>query len=67
MRRLLAGLNARRHVTIILTTHDISDVERLCRRILIIDHGRVIYVCGLRSVVDRFEGKSSLVVGLEEP
>jgi len=30
-------------VTVILTTHDLTDIEQLCRRIIIIDHGKVLY------------------------
>ena len=34
-------------MTVLLTTHDLADIERLCTRMLIIDHGRVIYDGGL--------------------
>jgi ABC-2 type transport system ATP-binding protein len=43
VRTFLADLNARRSTTVLLTTHDLADIERLCSRLLIIDHGRVIY------------------------
>ena len=35
-------------MTVLLTTHDMDDIERLCSRLLIIDHGRVIYDGGAR-------------------
>jgi ABC-2 type transport system ATP-binding protein len=43
VRRFLAYLAQERRTTILLTTHDVRDVERLCRRVLLLDHGRVIY------------------------
>jgi ABC-2 type transport system ATP-binding protein len=43
VRDFLAALNRERGTTILLTTHDLDDVERLCERMMIIDHGRVIH------------------------
>lgn len=43
VRRFLLELARTRGTTILLTTHDLGDVERLCRRVLLIDHGRLIY------------------------
>ena len=43
IREFIAEINEQRGTTIILTTHDLADVERLCRRIVLIDEGRVIY------------------------
>jgi ABC-2 type transport system ATP-binding protein len=43
IRELIRELNRAHRTTIILTTHDIGDVEALCGRIVIIDEGRVIY------------------------
>ncbi|GAC1583074.1 MAG: ATP-binding cassette domain-containing protein [Candidatus Velthaea sp.] len=43
IREFIAEINEQRGTTIILTTHDLADVERLCRRIVLIDTGRVIY------------------------
>jgi ABC-2 type transport system ATP-binding protein len=42
VRGFLAELNRERGTTVLLTTHDLVDVERLCDRLLIIDRGRVI-------------------------
>src|SRR5580692_4426416 len=38
IREFIARVNAERGATIVLTTHDLADVERLCRRIILIDH-----------------------------
>jgi ABC-2 type transport system ATP-binding protein len=43
IRSLILELNKRRKTTIILTTHDIADIEALCKRIIIIDKGKIIY------------------------
>ena len=43
VREFLAEINRERGVTVLLTTHDLGDIERLCDRLLVIDHGRVIY------------------------
>lgn len=39
VRDFLERINAERGTTILLTTHDLGDIERLCRRVMIIDHG----------------------------
>jgi ABC-2 type transport system ATP-binding protein len=43
VRGFLRELNRRTGTTILLTTHDVDDIERLCSRVVAIDHGRVTY------------------------
>jgi ABC-2 type transport system ATP-binding protein len=43
IRSLILALNKEHNTTIILTTHDIADIEALCKRIIIIDKGKIIY------------------------
>ena len=43
IRDLIKGLNHEKNTTVILTTHDMGDVDALCQRIVIIDHGKMIY------------------------
>jgi ABC-2 type transport system ATP-binding protein len=67
VREFLTTINRERGVTVLLTTHDLSDIERLCRRLLIIDHGRVIYDGGLETLIERYGEERTLIVDLEEP
>ncbi|GIH73627.1 ABC transporter ATP-binding protein [Planobispora longispora] len=41
MRAFLGRLNAERGTTVLLTTHDLGDIEKLCRRVMLIHHGRL--------------------------
>jgi ABC-2 type transport system ATP-binding protein len=43
VRHFLRAINREFQTTILLTTHDLDDIEELCRRIMIIDHGQVLY------------------------
>ncbi|HET8523080.1 MAG TPA: ATP-binding cassette domain-containing protein [Thermomicrobiales bacterium] len=65
VREFLLQINQERGVTILLTTHDLSDVEFLCRRMIIIDHGRLIYDGTIDDIRDRFGTHRTLVVDLE--
>ena len=67
IREFLAQLNKEQGVTVLLTTHDMSDVERLCSRIMVIDHGRLIYDGGLDALRETFGRERTVVVDLDEP
>jgi len=43
IRAFIEEINAEQRTTVLLTTHDLGDVERLCPRLLMIDHGRVLF------------------------
>ena len=43
IRTFVERVNREQGTTVILTTHDLADVERLCRRIVLIDRGRIIF------------------------
>lgn len=43
MRSFIEEINREQRTTVLLTTHDLDDVERLCKRIIIIDEGRVLF------------------------
>ncbi|NSW51717.1 MAG: ATP-binding cassette domain-containing protein [Anaerolineae bacterium] len=68
IRTFLADINQRRETTIILTTHDLSDVEKLCRSIMIIDHGQIVYGGSLAGLAERVGGSTTMIVDVvEEP
>ena len=66
IRDFLRRINRERGVTVLLTTHDMADVEQLCSRLLIIDHGHVLYDGSLEQIRDRFGTERTLVVDLDE-
>lgn len=65
IREFLLMINATRGVTILLTTHDMDDVEALCRRMLIIDHGRKLFDGAVSDIRERFGGERALVAVLD--
>jgi ABC-2 type transport system ATP-binding protein len=67
IRKFIATINRQRGTTIILTTHDLSDVEKLCERVMIIDRGRLLFDGQLQALRERFGGKRQLVVDFAEP
>jgi ABC-2 type transport system ATP-binding protein len=67
LRGFLSAVNARGDVTLLLTTHDLPDVERLCRRVVVIDQGRVLVDDELAVLRQKFAGNRALVVELAEP
>jgi ABC-2 type transport system ATP-binding protein len=66
VRIFLQELNRTRGVTVLLTTHDMTDVERLCTRLIIIDRGQLLYDGGLDEIRDRLGDERTLVVDLAE-
>ncbi|HJZ45532.1 MAG TPA: ATP-binding cassette domain-containing protein [Roseiflexaceae bacterium] len=67
IRQFLTDINRARGVTVLLTTHDLDDITRLCQRGVLIDHGRVIYDGGLETLRTRFGRQRTLVVDLDGP
>jgi ABC-2 type transport system ATP-binding protein len=67
VRDFLVEINRDDGVTVMLTTHDLGDIERLCSRLLVIDHGSLIWDGGIRELKERYGGERTLVVDLEEP
>jgi ABC-2 type transport system ATP-binding protein len=67
VRAFLAQLNREHGTTVLLTTHDLADVERLCRRVLVIDHGRVVTDESVEGIRARLGTERTVVVDLEEP
>ncbi|GAA2209119.1 hypothetical protein GCM10009850_045770 [Nonomuraea monospora] len=60
IRDFLLRLNAERGTTVLLTTHDLGDIERLCRRVMLIDHGRLAFDGTLDDLMATAPGQSSI-------
>jgi ABC-2 type transport system ATP-binding protein len=62
VREFLRTVNTERGTTVLLTTHDLTDIETLCRRVMVIDHGRLMYDGGLAGLHAVGESERTLVV-----
>jgi len=67
IRTFLAEYNRRSGATIMLTSHYMADVEALCKRVIVIHHGRVLYDGALTGLVDHFASYRQVGVTLEAP
>jgi ABC-2 type transport system ATP-binding protein len=67
VRSFLAELNRRHQTTLVLTTHALADIERLCDRLVVIDHGRVVHDGTLAALHARYGSRRRLVVKLDRP
>ena len=67
VRDFLVEINREDGVTVMLTTHDLGDIERLCNRLLVIDHGSLIWDGAIADLKARYGAERTLVVDLEEP
>ncbi|KIF02689.1 methionine ABC transporter ATP-binding protein, partial [Streptomyces sp. RSD-27] len=66
VRGFLRQLNQELGTTVLLTTHDLQDIEQLCERVMVIDHGRLMYDGALGGLHAMGEGgERTLVVDLE--
>jgi ABC-2 type transport system ATP-binding protein len=66
IREFIRHINRERGVTVILTTHDLSDVEKLCERVMMIDRGHLLFDGQLEAQRQRFGGERELVVDFAE-
>lgn len=62
IRRFIQHINQERSTTILLTTHDLSDIEKLCQRVIIIDEGQLLFDGLLEDLRQRFGGQRQLFV-----
>ncbi len=61
VREFLLEINRRDGTTVLLTTHDLSDIETLCDRVIVIDHGRLLFDGALDELRDRILPVTSIV------
>ncbi|MEU4313153.1 ATP-binding cassette domain-containing protein [Nocardia sp. NPDC024068] len=67
LREFLRAERRERGTTLLLTTHDMGDIERLCDRVLVVDHGRLAYDGSLDGLGATVGAQRVLVVDLAEP
>lgn len=62
LRKFVKDINREKGTTVILTTHDLSDIEELCKRLIIINNGSLMEDGNLEDIVDRIAPYKTLVV-----
>lgn len=67
MRKAIKEINEQYDTTVILTTHDIEDIEELCSRIIIIDEGKKIYDGSLQELKDAYGTKCKVSMEVKQP
>lgn len=67
VRSFLADMNAERATTVLLTTHDLDDIEQLCPRMILIDHGRVVLDGSVADFKAEYGHERTVVIDLAEP
>ncbi|MGW5384092.1 ABC transporter ATP-binding protein [Nocardia sp. NPDC003963] len=67
LREFLRTERSERGTTLVLTTHDVGDIERLCDRVLVVDHGRLAYDGSLPGLGATVGAQRMLVVDLTGP
>ena len=65
IRAFLAEYNRVHHTTVLLTSHYMADVQAICRRIIMIDHGRILFDGALQELIHRFSPHKTIVVELD--
>lgn len=66
LRQFLVAERQDEGTTLLLTTHDMSDIERLCERVLVVDQGQLVYDGTLSGLTQRVAMQRVLVVDLVE-
>ncbi len=67
VRGFLAEVADRGDTTVVLTTHDLADIEKLCKRLVVIDHGRVVHDGTLEELHATYRSKRRIVADLDAP
>ncbi|MEP6975435.1 MAG: ATP-binding cassette domain-containing protein [Spartobacteria bacterium] len=66
VREFLRLYNQEHRVVTMLTSHYMQDIQELCRRVIIIDHGKIFFDGELSAIVDRFSGHKVISLTFEE-
>lgn len=66
IRNFIKIANSEKNITVILTSHDLADIETVCNRMIVIDGGRIVYTGSVNEVGDIHGKKRNIVVELSE-
>ncbi|WP_141502509.1 ABC transporter ATP-binding protein [Paenibacillus luteus] len=66
IREFIREINRERGTTVILTTHDMSDIEKLCSRVMVVDHGRLMYDGNLNTLKNDYGNMETMELDTEE-
>ena len=66
IRKAIKEINEKYKTTVVLTTHDIGDIEELCNRIIIIDHGKIIYDGTLTELKAKYGKKRTVTLVVKD-
>ena len=66
VRQLIKDINEKSGVTVFLTSHDVSDIEKLCDRVIIIDKGRIVIDESIKNLKAKYSKKKVVTVNQEE-
>jgi ABC-2 type transport system ATP-binding protein len=66
IRSFVAEYNRRHGATVLLTSHYMADVQALCRRVIVIHHGQLLYDGALAGLADQFAAHKTIGVALED-
>jgi ABC-2 type transport system ATP-binding protein len=67
IREFIHSINKQRGVTVLLTTHDLSDVSELCKRLIVINNGKIVEDGALHSIVRRMSPYRVITLELRKP
>jgi len=67
IRAFIEKVNREEKTTFVITTHDMGDIEKLCKRIIIINHGEIIYDGLLSKIKDKYVKEKHLNIKFAEP
>jgi viologen exporter family transport system ATP-binding protein len=66
IRTFVAEYNARYNATVLLTSHYMADVQALCKRVVVIHHGRLLFDGALAELASRFNATKTIAVELKD-
>jgi ABC-2 type transport system ATP-binding protein len=66
IREFIREINRERGTTVILTTHDMSDIEKLCSRVMVVDHGKLMYDGNLQTLKSDYGNMETMELDTEE-